>query len=450
MAGGLQPGTEIYYGVLARTQYPNRDVEAISFSIAAAVADPQSSANMLVEPGDRLYFFDDQGSRSELLNQEIDRLRQQASYGADERLVTIQGEVLHPGTYPLVANMRASDLLCAARGLTRKAYGLGAELSRIQRNSDSDNAVEHQTLDSAQLLFICDLARQAATAQLDVEGHRELQTLYNDSLLNPVLTPLDQLTFTEKSGWVERATVSLVGEVKRPGVYAINRGETLCQVLQRAEGLTEDAYVFGAQFTRKSVRAMQQETIDQLHDQLDDLMIELSLSHSFNNQEKVAPDWAGKQDYLKTIRQLERAEANGRMVINLERVMKCREKDDLVLEDGDALIVPHTPDFVQVAGQVYVPTSHLYSDDRKIEDYVELSGGHTVLGRLKDTFVIQANGEVLNYRGSRTSSRIHRKTVMPGAKIYVPLDVDRMNGTEKAQTWISSLMQSAILAGIVL
>jgi polysaccharide export outer membrane protein len=64
--------------------------------------------------------------------------------------------------------------------------------------------------------------------------------------------------------------------------------------------------------------------------------------------------------------------------------------------------------------------------------------------------VIQANGEVLNYRGSRNSSRIARKTVMPGARIYVPLDVDRMNGTEKAQTWISSLMQSAILAGIVL
>ena len=450
MAGGLQPGTEIYYGVLARTQYPNRDVEAISFSIAAAVADPESQANIVVKPGDRLYFFDDQGSRSELLNQEIERLRQQASYGADERLVTIQGEVLHPGTYPLVANMRASDLLCAARGLTRKAYGLGAELSRIQRSAKSDNAVEHSTLDSAQLLSICDLARQAATAKLSIEGHRQLQMLYNDSQLNPVLAPMDQLTFTEKSGWVERATVSLIGEVKRPGVYAINRGETLCQVLQRAEGLTEDAYIFGAQFTRNSVRAMQQETIDQLQDQLDDLMIELSLSHSFNNQEKVAPDWAGKQDYLKTIRQLESAEANGRMVINLERVMKCREKDDLVLEDGDSLIVPHTPDYVQVAGQVYVPTSHLYSDDRKIEDYVELSGGHTVLGRLKDTFVIQANGEVLNYRGSRTSSRIHRKTVMPGAKIYVPLDVDRMNGTEKAQTWISSLIQSAILAGIVL
>ena len=195
---------------------------------------------------------------------------------------------------------------------------------------------------------------------------------------------------------------------------------------------------------------MQQETLDELQDQLDDLMIELSLSHSFNNRDKSSHDWAGRQDYIKTIRQLETAEANGRMVINLERVVKCREGDQLTLEDGDTLTIPHTPDYVQVAGQVYVATSHLYDEDRKIGDYVELSGGHTVLGRLKDTFVIQANGEVLNYRGSRTSSRIARKTVMPGARIYVPLDVDRMNGTEKAQSWISSLMQSAILAGLLL
>ena len=195
---------------------------------------------------------------------------------------------------------------------------------------------------------------------------------------------------------------------------------------------------------------MQQETIDQLHESLDDLMVDLSLSHSFNNVEKASREWAGKQDYLKTIQQLERAQANGRLVIDLDKVMTCRKRYDLVLEDGDTLTVPREPDYVQVAGQVYVPTSHLYDEDRKIADYVELSGGHTVLGQLNHTYVIQANGEVLNFKGSRTSSRIARKSVMPGARIYVPLNVDRMNGTEKAQTWVQTLVNSAILAGVVL
>jgi polysaccharide export outer membrane protein len=450
LSGGLQPGTEMYYGVIARTGYPARVIEAIPFKIAAALRDSAALTNPAIESGDRLYFFDDRSNRSELLHNEIVRLRQQASYGANERLVIIQGEVLHSGTYPLVKDMRASDLLCAARGLTRKAYGLTTELSRIQRNATNSNEVEHTTLDSLKLLSLCELTRQAASGTIKVSDSNELLALYIDEQVNPTLVPMDQLTFTEKAGWVERASVTLFGEVQRPGVYAINRGETLCEVLQRADGLTAEAYVFGSKFTRESVRAMQQETLDELQDQLDDLMIELSLSHSFNNRDKTSHDWAGRQDYIKTIRQLEAAEANGRMVINLKRIMKCRSGEQLPLENGDTLTIPHTPDYVQVSGQVYVPTSHLYDEDRKIGDYVELSGGHTVLGRLKDTFVIQANGEVLNYKGSRTSSRIARKTVMPGARIYVPLDVDRMNGTEKAQSWISSLMQSAILAGLVL
>ena len=447
MAGGLQPGTDLYYGVIARTAHPARDVEAIPFNIAAAMAAPGSAANPVIAPGDRLYFFDESADRSELLGQEIERLRQQASYGADERLVSVLGEVLHPGTYPLAQGMRASDLLCAARGLTRKAYGLGAQLSRVQRNPGADNTVLHIDLESDGLLRLCDRARRSTTAVATTDGAAKD---YLDDALNPLLEPMDQLVFTEKPGWVERATVTLSGEVQRPGVYAIDRGETLCEVMRRAGGVTEDAYIFGARFTRQSVREIQQQTLDELHDQLDDLMVELSLSHSFNNESKTSDEWAGKQDYLKTIRQLERAEASGRMVIDLERVMKCRGRDDLVLEDGDALEVPRTPGFVQVAGQVYVPTSHLYDEDRRISDYIELSGGQTVLGRLKDAYVIQANGEVLNLKGSRNSSRIARSSVMPGARIYVPLDVDRMNSTEKAQTWVDTLVRSAILAGIVL
>ncbi|MFT4519241.1 MAG: polysaccharide export outer membrane protein [Halioglobus sp.] len=451
LAGGLKPGVELYYGVVARTMHPSSDIEVLPFKIAAASFDSESDANLPILPGDRLYFFDDKTDRSKLMATEIERLREQASYGSDEKLITILGEIMHPGTYPLVPGMRASDLLCAARGLTRKAYGLGAELSRVQGNLSTDNTVQHIALDSAVLMQICELGRLVAKGDASEAVRSELSRRYADDQLNPVLTPMDQVSFSEKTGWVENATVTLRGEVSRPGVYAIDRDETLCHLMQRAGGITQDAYSFGAEFTRISVREMQQETLDELQDQLDDLMVELSLSHSYNNEDKSAPEWAGKQDYLRTIRQLKRAKATGRMVVNLDKVVKCKdEEEDVVLQNGDTLTVPSTPDYVQVAGQVYVPTSHFYRNDRNIEDYVELSGGHTVLGRLKDTYVIQANGEVLNYRGSRTSSRIARKTVQPGARIYVPINVDRMNGTEKAQSWVSSLIQSAILAGIIL
>lgn len=447
LSGGATPGADQYYGLIARTLHPSRDIEMRAFSLAAAQVAPASDANPVLQPGDRIYLFDAAAARAPLLQDELERLRRQASFGAEERVVAILGEVRHGGLYPLEEGMRASDLLCAAGGLTRKAYGISAELSRISYSAEAGNSTDHIALDSVALLEVCELKRRLAT---DATAEAEYRSLYGNDLLNPVLQRMDQLAFSEKAGWVERATVTLSGEVMRPGVYAIDRGETLCQVLNRAGGLTERAYAFGAEFTRASVRTMQQETIDQLHAQLDDLMIDLSLSHSYNNQDKASNEWGGKQDYLKAIQQLEKAEATGRMVIDLASVMSCRARRDVALEDGDALHVPTEPDYVQVAGQVYVPTSHLYDEGRKIADYIELSGGHTLLGQINHAYVIQANGEVLNLKGSRTSSRIARKSVSPGARIYVPLNVDRMNGTEKAQTWVQTLVNSAILAGIIL
>lgn len=448
--GGTKTGADLHYGIIARTLYPSRDIRAIPFNLTAALAGPNGSENLEIAPGDRVYVFDADSSREQLIKNEINALRSQASYGNDEQLVSVLGQVEHAGTYPMVSGMRASDLLCAANGLTRKAYALGAQLSRVTNHVTGDNRVEHISLDSAGLLEICNLNRAAASDRATKEQRIALQASYANDLTNPKLSAMDQLTFAEKSGWVERATVTLSGEVRYPGVYAIDRDETLCAVLARAGGITEDAYTFGAVFTRTSIRELQQQTVNELQAQLDDLMIELSLSHSYNNDDKTSDEWAGKQDYLKTIRQIERAEATGRMVINMGKILDCHKRYDVVVQNGDELLVPTIPGFVQVAGQVYVPTSHLHSEDRRISDYVELSGGHTVLGRLRDTYVIQANGEVLNFKGSRSSSKIARKKVMPGARIYVPIDVDRMNGTEKAQTWVSSLIQSAILAGLIL
>ncbi|NIB39715.1 polysialic acid transporter [Pseudomaricurvus alkylphenolicus] len=447
LGGGLSVGADLHYGVLARTRHPSSEVEIHSFSLRAARQSPTSEHNPFVSPGDRLYFFFEKQARSSLLVNEVKRLREQARYGADENLVTILGEVQHGGVYPRVPEMRASDLLCAAGGLTRKANGVTAELSRVSYRSGASANTEHMSLDSQLLLRICLLKRQLEKGR---RNRVEYQALYDDDRLNPRLTPLDQMTFSRKSGWLDQASVTVSGEVRHPGVYTIERGETLCQLLKRAGGLTSEAYPFGAVFTRESVRAMQQQTIDQLHAQLDNLMVELSLSHSFNNRDKSSHEWGGKQDYLKAIQQLERAEANGRLVVDLKRHSRCRRKDLLRLEPGDSLSVPRQPDYVQVTGQVYVPTSHRYEPQRRVADYLALSGGPTVIGKLSHAYVIQANGEVLSHKGSRISKRIARNKVMPGARIYVPLNVDRMNATEKAQTWVQTLVNSAILAGVVL
>ena len=110
----------------------------------------------LIQPGDRIYLFDEDDTRESLLQADIDRLRGQASFGSQEALVTVLGEVNHDGTYPMTPGMRASDLLCAAGGLSRKAYGVTAELSRLHYSTTGDNRTEHIELDSTALLRICD------------------------------------------------------------------------------------------------------------------------------------------------------------------------------------------------------------------------------------------------------------------------------------------------------
>lgn len=270
-----------------------------------------------------------------------------------------------------------------------------------------------------------------------------------DSEKNPFLRPHDQLTFVQKPNWIPKAMVELTGEVVRPGLYVIDRGETLCEVMERAGGATEDAYIFGAELTRKSVRDMQQKTLDGIQDQLDDILVELSMSHSARNDEKT-PAGDSKDEYLRIINQLDRAKPNGRLVIDFDAILDCEKRARVVLEDGDKLHVPTTPAYVNVAGQVYVPTSHMYRKERNAEDYIELSGGGTVIGRVKHAYIIQANGEVMSYTGKRSSKRITKAKIQPGAEIVVPLNLDRMNGTERLQSWTRSLMETALFAGILL
>ncbi|MDB9917857.1 SLBB domain-containing protein [Pseudomonadales bacterium] len=268
-----------------------------------------------------------------------------------------------------------------------------------------------------------------------------------DDTKNPLLKSGDQLIFVERNGWRNVAKVVLKGEVARPGTYVIDRGETMCEVMQRAGGLTSSAWSFGAEFTRESTRALQKETLDRIQEQLDDLMVELSLSHSVNNHEKT-PAGGDKDEYLKVLERLKSAEPKGREIINLERAMTCDKRHDLVMEDGDQLYVPVRHRQVTVAGQVYVPTSHAYIESRSIRDYIELSGGATVIGRLSDAYAVQANGEVMRLKGKRFLRS--KKDPLPGATIYVPLNVDRMNVTERVQAWTRSLVEVALFAGVIL
>lgn len=420
LAGGALPGSDMDYGLVARRRHTQGRLEFLAFSLDRARQAPNTSENLLIFPEDTVYLFAYEGDRSGIAK-DLDQMIQQTPYGQAAPVVFVSGQVRHVGRYPLEPGMRISGLLRAAGGLLEEAYGLSAELTRYELLEGEYHAVEHRQIDLAEV------ARD--------EGG------------GLILQPHDQLVLYRKPNWRDKASVVLRGELRFPGEYPIQQGETLCQVIERAGGLTDGAYAFGSVFIRERVRKQQQEALDRIQENLDDLLVNLALSQGVDNDKKVpAGVGGGRQDLDKVISTLKKVKAVGRMVIDLKRAMTCDSEANFVLQDGDQLFVPPMLDEVTVVGEVYYPSSHLYRKSLNSQDYVGLSGGVTVLGREDDTFVVQANGEVVSVRGGDWKNGSGKVTVTPGATIYVPLNVDRMNRLEWAQSWTQVLYHLGITA----
>jgi protein involved in polysaccharide export with SLBB domain len=418
-AGGALEEADTGYGLIARQHSTDGRLEFLSFSLKRAQSSTRTPENPLIYPEDRIFIFDRNEERTTLIGDELDRLVAQTPYGEASPVVYVRGEVRHPGRYPLEPGMQLADLLQAAGGLTEEAFGLSAELTRFELLAGEYQAIEHRQV-------------ELAGVATEVNG-------------GGILQPHDELVLHRKPDWQQRASVTLAGEVRFPGDYPISRGDTLCQVVKRAGGLSDGSYPFGAVFIRERVRAQQQEALDRIQDNLDDLLVRLSLSFGAKNDEKT-PAGERKQDLIKVINELKRSEAIGRLVIDLEGAMDCSAEANITLQDGDTLTVPTIAHEVTVVGEVYHPTSHLYRRKLNSADYVELSGGTTVLARRNHVFVIQANGEVMSVRGGDWQHGAGRVTITPGATIYVPLNVDRMNRLESAESWSQILYHLGITA----
>ncbi|MBT8440196.1 MAG: SLBB domain-containing protein, partial [Gammaproteobacteria bacterium] len=373
-----------------------------------------------------IYVFDHEIDRVELIKADIERIKKQTGYGDLSPIVRVAGKVVKPGTYPLVPGMRVKDLLVAAGGMKEDAYGLNASLSRHELVNGEFSKTENITVK----------LQDSSAYSFNAEA---------------ILHPYDHLVLREKPEWNSKPKlVQIDGEVLYPGQYQVGKRDTLCSLVQRAGGFTEDAYLFGSVFLRESVRKREQEAMNRIFDQLDDLLVDVHISPGYGKDQKL-PVNKNAHDLQKVIRQLKRPQAVGRMVIDVETAVKnCDEVADLVLEDGDRFIVPSYKEEVSVVGQVYHPTSHQYRDERAAFDYINLSGGTKEFAAREHMYIVQANGEVMTARSSvsgwgwlRSPTNVK---VTPGSTIYVPLSVDRINSREFAQSWVELVYKLAISA----
>lgn len=335
-------------------------------------------------------------SRTILLADVIDYVEVQSSFMNPPKIIEVGGAVRVPGKYPLTENAGILDAIKAAGGLLPQANSERSELTRFDRSKGLSPVIQH-------------IGFSPIT---EINNSRPSIQLQNEDRINIFTVP----------NWQEEIRVTLRGEVVFPGEYTVARGETLAQLVERAGGFTSYADVNALVFTRESLRRLEKSNLEKLAEELRKEIASESLRRDNSAGAIVSYDEA-----RKLLRDLTLAEAVGRLVIN-----NSGENSELnvVLEDEDTVVVPKISQVVNVIGEVYVPTAHLFDDDLSFEDYIQRSGGFRPLADAERAYIIRANGSVdipdLNSNYWFSDSQSLTK-IQAGDTLVIPYDSDRVD-----------------------
>jgi protein involved in polysaccharide export with SLBB domain len=395
-AEGVQSHTYFRYALLRRSQGPQKNQRLIPVNLDDAMAgEATQNVNLVLSPGDELTIF----SQSQI---------------RDLPTVQVAGEVRNPGYYVLDHQMRVSDLIYMAGGLKDDAYQGQAELARTQVVNGINTS--HSYLD---------IDLRSALAGSDAQ--------------NPVLAPNDQVFVRKASDWHLPWVVQIRGEVRRPGPYAIHKGERIAELLQRCGGLLPDAYLPATVFVRQSIKIVQQQALDQARSQLEQHVAQLELMPAKNGSQN---SQNGADNYDKALMTMQRVladnqnqQAQGRLVVHLGPIDQLvQSANNVELEDGDMIAIPRRPSAVQVLGQVYTPNAIIWQHNLRMRDYLQMAGGPSEGADPLHIFVIRVDGSVLTDQGLKDSEKsqmfpllpvvngttLMDSTLNPGDTIYVP------------------------------
>ena len=244
--------------------------------------------------------------------------------------------------------------------------------------------------------------------------------------------------------------VILDGEVASPGVYQLLPGEKLRQLVERVGGLTSEAYLFGAEFSRESTRKFQQKRMDDMLTQMD---AEIQRTMTRRSAAALSQDVANSavsdaESQKAMIAKLRKVKATGRIVLEMPvYAEELKNIPELELEDGDRFYVPPKPSTVTVMGTVYNQNAFIYKKGATVSDYLAKAGGATRDGDEGEVYLIRADGLVYSKRqGSMFGfgGSFDGRKAMPGDAIIVPEKLERYNLTKELRDWSQIFFQFAI------
>lgn len=381
--------------------------------------------------------------------------------GQFDNAVTLRGNVANPGRYPWHAGMRVKDLIPDTDALIVPEYWAKQNrifrtdvtsekrlLTEIKRNENEinwDYALIDRLKKDELTTDLLPFSLSKALSGSDAENNLPLQ-------------PGDVITiFSKEDIQVPAAKrsvyVRLEGEFNQAGVYKVEPGETLRQLVARAGGLTPNAYLFAAEFNRESVRASQQKKLDEMADRMSEDIERNLAANSQAALSKEAVDAAKAQatGQRALLDRLKKARASGRIVLDLSPdKTQLQDIPEIVLEDGDRLIVPPRASTVSVMGMVYNENAFMHRPGKDVSDYLEHAGGPTRDADESRIYILRADGSVLSAQNtSSLFGGLTGETLMPGDAVVVPELLDKFSLTRELKDWAQIFYQFALGVGAI-
>ncbi len=311
----------------------------------------------------------------------------------EELLLTINGEVRYPGSYQYAANSSIESLILQAGGLTDKASVAKVDIARRFRDKKAVASGEQ----------VAQFFSFSLKDGFIIDGKPDF-----------ILQPFDEVYVRTSPGYVEQQHVKVEGEVQFEGTYVITKKKyRLSDLITAAGGLTKEAYARGARLERQLT------DVEKLKQQ------ELIKIATLNDSTDIRKIQINDMPYV---------------VIHLESALLNPGDDrwDVILREGDRLIIPQFNNTVSVSGEVMYPTTLTYTPGASLSHYIEQCGGYSLKSKKSRVFAIQMNGTVKRVRSSRD--------IQPGSNIVVPAKPKRqvMNLTQL----ISLIMSLTTLAAV--
>ena len=370
-AEGIKPDTYLERGFITRT---NEDFSTtnISFNLSNQINSIDNP--ILLKKDDVLNILS------------INELR-------DDNYIEISGEINKPGVYPFSTNLTLNDLILLAGGVRKNATLAGIEISRINKSDDSESAQIFK-------LSLDDL----------------------ESELNFNLEPFDNIIIRKNPDIDIKRFARVEGEVKYPGEYAISsKKERISDLINRSGGPNEYAYYKGATLIRKTEFAEEYSLIENEINDLKSLKEKILTNNNLTESEKLLVSRIDKdleklnlenstnQDFSSFVKKeriseivkrnaldgdipLAKSESIG---IDLDQILKNPGlKSDLLIEDGDIIVIPKKLETVRLRGELLYPTTVRHSPSRGLKYYINSAGGFDLKAKRSSTYVVYANGDV--------------------------------------------------------